>query len=46
MKGIKIIRRRNIKKREYGLEQYKNLSGTEKQRLVEYKKRYYEMRKK
>ena len=30
------------KKKEYGHEQYKDLSETEKRRLVEYRKRYYE----
>ena len=30
---------------EYGHEGYKNLSEDEKQRLVEYKKRYYQKRK-
>ena len=32
-------------KREYGRERYKNLLGDEKQRLAEYWKSYYEMRK-
>ena len=35
--------RRKKQKQEYGHEWYKNLSETEKQRLVEYRKRYYEM---
>ena len=33
------------KKREYGCERYKSLSEDEKQRLVQYRKIYYEMRK-
>ena len=33
------------KKRKYGLERYKNFSEYEKQKLVEYRKRQYEMRK-
>ena len=33
------------KKREYGCERYKSLSEDEKQRLVQYRKTYYEMRK-
>ena len=43
MKDIKILLKK--KKREYGYERYKNLSEAEKQRLVEYKKRYYNMLK-
>ena len=31
---------------EYSHKRYNNFSETEKQRLVEYKKRYYEMKKK
>ena len=34
------------KKQEYGRERYKNISEDEKQKLVKYGKRYYEMRKK
>ena len=33
------------KKRKYGREYYKNLSEDEKQKLVEYRKKYYRMRK-
>ena len=32
-------------KQEYVCEQYKNISKTEKQRPVEYRKRYYEIQK-
>ena len=35
----------NNKNREYGHERYKNLSEDEKQRLVEYRKRYYKIGK-
>lgn len=34
------------KKRQFGRESYKNLPDDEKQRQFEYKKRYYEVRKK
>ena len=33
------------KKRQYGCERYKNLSEDENQKLVEYRKKYYRMRK-
>ena len=33
------------KKRQYGHERYKNLPEDEKQKLVEYSKKYYKMRK-
>ena len=33
----------NNKKQQYGREQYQNLSDYEKQNLVEYRNRYYEM---
>ena len=33
------------KKRECGRKRYKNLSENEKQKLVDYRKKYYEMRK-
>ena len=31
------------KKQEYGRERYKNVTETEKQKLVEYRKRYYKI---
>ena len=33
------------KKRQYGLERYKDLPLGEKQKLVEYRKKYHKMRK-
>ena len=33
------------KKQQYGREQYKNLPEDEKQKPVEYRKKYYRMRK-
>ena len=46
MKDIKIfLKKKKNRKQVYGCEQYKNLSEFEKQRLVEYRKRYYEMLK-
>ena len=48
VKDIKIFLKKKKKQkiiREYGREQYNNLPENEKQRLVEYKKRYYEMQK-
>ena len=46
MKGTKIyLNKKKNKKQEYGHEPYKNLSEDEEQRLPEYRKRYYEMRK-
>ena len=38
-------RYQNLTEEEYGRKRYKNLSEDEKQRLVEYRKRYCEMRK-
>ena len=35
-----LTEKKNPQKREYGLEPYKNLSENEKQKLVEYTKRY------
>ena len=35
----------NEKKRQHSRERYKNLSEDEKQKLVEYRKKYYRMRK-
>ena len=37
-------KKRLQKKRQYGLERYKNLSEDEKQKPVEYRKKYYRMR--
>ena len=34
-----------VRKRQYGREHCKNLSEDEKQNLVEYRKKYYRMRK-
>ena len=45
VKDIKIFLKKKIKKkRQYGRGRYKNLSGDEKQQLVEYRKKY-KMRK-
>ena len=41
----KLSEEKKNKKREYGHEQDKNISEDEKQKLVEYRKRYYEMQK-
>ena len=40
-----LIRKKTKSKKQYGSKQYKNLSEDEKQKLVEYRKIYYEMRK-
>ena len=40
VKGIKNFLKKKNKKREYGHEQDKNISEDEKQKLVEYRKRY------
>ena len=40
MKDIKIFL-----KKEYGRERYKNISEDKNNRLVEYRKKYYEIRK-
>ena len=45
VKGIKNFVKKKNKKREYGHEQDKNISEDEKQKLAEYRKRYYEMQK-
>ena len=42
MKDKYYCRRKKSKKREYCEERYKNFSEDAKQRLVEYRKRYYE----
>ena len=38
-------RKKEEKKQQYGLERYKSLSEYEKTKLVEYRKKYYKMRK-
>ena len=46
VKDIKVIlRKKNQKKAEYGHERHKNLSEHEKQKLVEYRNKCYEMKK-
>ena len=46
MKDIKVfVRNKKKKKREYGHERYKNLAEDEKQKLTEYRKKYYKMKK-
>ena len=46
-KDIKVfLKKKKKKKRQYVCECYKNLLDDEKQMLVEYRKRYYRMRKK
>ena len=44
MKDIKIFLKKK-KKRQYGREYYKHLSEDEKQKLDEYSKKYYRIRK-
>ena len=45
MKDIKFFsEEEKNKKQEYGPERYKNISKDEKQRLVEYRTSYFEMR--
>ena len=47
MKDIKMsLKKKNKKERKYGGERYKKLSEDEKQKLVEYGKEYYRMKKK
>ena len=46
VKDIKIfLKKKKEKKRQYRRERYKNISGDEKQKLVEYRKKYYRTRK-
>ena len=46
LKDIKIfIKKKKKKKQQYGHERYKNLSEDVKQKLVDYRKKYYRMRK-
>ena len=44
-KDIKTFLKKKTKKWQYGHERYKSLSKDEKQKLVEYRKKYYRMRK-
>ena len=45
MKDIKIfLKKEKEKNQKYGCERYKNLSD-EKEKIVEYRKKYYRMRK-
>ena len=47
MKAIKtLLKKLKPEMLEYSHKRYNNLSETEKHRLVEYKKRYYKMKKK
>ena len=47
MKDIKVfLKKEEKRKQQYGQEQCKSLPGDEKQKLVEYIKQYYKMRKK
>ena len=39
------LKKKKKKKQQYGCENYKNLSEDEKQKLVEYRKKYYRIRK-
>ena len=44
MKDIKIfLEKKKKKKQQYGRERYKNFSEDEKNKLVEYRKKYYRM---
>ena len=46
VKDIKVcLKKKKKKKRQYGREGYKNLSHVEKNKLVEYRKKYHRMRK-
>ena len=46
VKDIKIfLKKKKKKKQQYGCEHYKNLSEDEKQRLVEYRRKYHGTRK-
>ena len=40
MKDISLSKKENEKKQQYGRERYKNLPEYEKQKLVEYRKKY------
>ena len=46
VKDIKIfLKKKKKKKLQYGRELYKNLSEHEKQNLIEFRRKYYRMRK-
>ena len=46
MKDIKVLRKKKkVKKQQYGHERYKNLSEGEKQKLIDYRKKHYLMKK-
>ena len=46
IKDTKILpKKKKEKKQQYGRERYKSLSKNEKQKLVEYRKKYHRMRK-
>ena len=46
MEDIKIfLIKEKEKKRQYGCEHYKNLSEDEKNKLIEYRKKYHKLRK-
>ena len=46
VKDIKVVlKKKNLEKQQYVCERYKNLSEEKKQRLVEYRKKYYKIRK-
>ena len=47
MNDIKVFlkKKKKEKKRQYGVERYKDLLLDEKQKLVEYRKKYHKMRK-
>ena len=39
------LEKKKKKEQQYGIERYKNLSENKKQKLVEYRKKYYRMGK-
>ena len=45
VKNIKNFLKKKKKKQQYGCERYKNLSKDVKQKLVDYRKKHYRMRK-
>ena len=46
VKNIKnFLKKKRKKKQQYGCERYKNLSKDVKQKLVDYRKKHYRMRK-
>ena len=47
MKGIKVfLKKKKDKRQQYGCKNYKILPENQKQKLVEYRKKHYKMRKK